>query len=171
MAKSAVILLVEDDTQDVELLQLALDRAGNPFTCVSVPHGGEAVKYLARESQYTDREKFPDPILVLLDLAMPVMDGFDVLRWLQSTGISTWPPVFVLSYSRIEKEIQLAVRLGAREFLSKPVDLDGAVALVQQLEKFRNARAALTSVPAAGAEVLPRTPDTNAGRSPDKSRG
>jgi CheY-like chemotaxis protein len=133
MAKAA-ILLVEDDAHDVELLQLAFTHAGSPFALVSVSDGGEAVKYLAREGQYSNRENYPDPFLVLLDLAMPVMDGFDVLRWMQNQKTVNLPPVFVFSYSRIEKEMQLADKLGAKLFLSKPVDLDGAIALVKQLE-------------------------------------
>jgi len=134
MARKGTILLVEDDTHDVELLQLAFTHAGVSFSFISVSDGGEAVKYLAREGQYADREKFPEPFLVLLDLAMPVMDGFDVLRWIQEQKTVSMPPVFVFSYSRIEKEMQLAAKLGAKLFLSKPVDLESAIDLVKQLD-------------------------------------
>jgi two-component system response regulator len=154
MARNATVLLVEDDAHDVELLKLAFDRAACPFSFVSVSDGAEAVKYLAREGQYSDRETYPEPFLVLLDLAMPVMDGFDVLRWMQNQKAATWPPVFVFSYSRIEKEMQLAGKLGAKLFLSKPVDLDGAITLVRQLEDLsRKAAEPGAKLPLSGPEV------------------
>src|SRR4051812_22973547 len=108
----AIVLLVEDDAHDVELMQLAFNRAAQPFTFIAVSDGAEAVKYLSRVGEYADREKYPEPFVVLLDLAMPVMDGFEVLRWMhEQKTTNTWPPVFVFSYSRIEKEMQLATHL------------------------------------------------------------
>ena len=137
MAKSAAtILLVEDDTHDVELMKLAFDHAKSPFSFVSVSDGGEAVKYLTGEGKYADRALFPEPWLVLLDLSMPVMDGFEVLRWMSQQTPSQWPPVIVLSYSRLENDVKLAVQLGAKLYVQKPIDLDAAVAFVKGLGDF-----------------------------------
>jgi len=136
MAKQATILLVEDDTHDVELMQLAFDRANCPFGFVSVCDGAEAVKYLSGEGQYADRTKYPLPFLVLLDLTMPVMSGFEVLGWMKQQESMNWPPVVVFSYSRLEQDVKRAQELGAKSFLMKPVDLDGAVTLIKQLNQY-----------------------------------
>jgi CheY-like chemotaxis protein len=155
MAKRAIILLVEDDTHDVELMQLAFNRSQSPFSFVSVPHGAEAIKYLSREGKYADRDTYPEPFLVLLDLTMPVMNGFETLQWMQRQTTTTWPPVIVFSYSRVEKDVQLARQLGAISFLTKPVDLDSAVALLSGLEKYWPA----DSGPTTSSSNAPVAPD------------
>ena len=141
MAKQATILLVEDDIHDVELMRLAFEKASIPFALKSVSHGGEAIQYLSGEGHFADREKFPTPSLVLLDLKMPRVDGFDVLRWIQTQPAEKMPPVIVLSYSKLESDRRLAQELGAKGYVVKPVDFDSAVSFVKSLD----------SPPASGA--------------------
>jgi CheY-like chemotaxis protein len=137
MARQGTILLVEDDVNDVQLMDEAFARAGCPFSLVSVCHGGEAIQYLAGEGQYADREQFPDPLLILLDLKMPQVDGFEVLRWMRKQPAAKMPPVVVLSYSRLEEDQRLARELGALKYETKPIDFAGAIALVERLPEFR----------------------------------
>src|SRR5205814_568441 len=116
MARRATILLVEDDTHDIELLRLGIVRARASFGLIEVQDGAEAIKYLAGEGKYADRQQFPEPAAVLLDLTMPGISGFDVLRWISRQPPSTMPPVIVFSYSRLESDRKLALELGAKQY-------------------------------------------------------
>src|ERR1043165_7389245 len=82
----ATVLLVEDDPDDVLLTQIAFEKARlvNPLKVVR--DGEEAIAYLSGEPPYDDRERFPLPILLLLDLKMPKVNGFQVLEWLNTTN-------------------------------------------------------------------------------------
>src|ERR1051325_7268724 len=134
MAKQATILLVEDDVHDVELMRLACEKASIPFALRSVCHGGEAIQYLSGEGDFADRERFPTPSLILLDLKMPRGEGFDGLRWIQKQPPEKMPPVIVLSYSKLESDRRLAQELGARGYVVKPIDFDSAVTFVKSLD-------------------------------------
>jgi len=84
-----VILLAEDREDEVLLLRHAFAKAGllNPLHVV--PNGEEAIHYLQGEGKYANRDEYPLPALVLLDLKMPRVDGFEVLRWIrQQPGLS-----------------------------------------------------------------------------------
>jgi CheY-like chemotaxis protein len=118
MAKT--ILLVEDYEDDAILLQMALASAGALNPVVIVKDGEEAVAYLAGEGAYSDRKKFPLPSLVLLDLKMPKMDGFQVMEWVKSQPQFKDIGIFVLSGLEEIKQVEKAYALGARSFLAKP---------------------------------------------------
>lgn len=128
-----VVLIVDDDNDDVELMRLAFEKAKAPCGLMSVEDGGEAIKYLSGEGKYADRKIFPMPLLVLLDLNMPRLNGFEVLAWIQKNTQSTFPLVITLSYSHLESDIRRAYELGTSAFVAKPVDLDGSVSLVKLL--------------------------------------
>ncbi len=116
------LLLVEDQSNDVLLIRRALSKAGiaNPLQVVS--DGDQAVAYLAGEGDYGDRERFPLPGVVLLDLKLPRRSGLEVLAWLrQQPGLKRLP-VVVLTSSTENKDINRAYDLGANSYLVKPVD-------------------------------------------------
>lgn len=128
-----VVLIVDDDDDDVELMRLAFEKAKAPCGLMSVRDGDEAIKYLSGEDKYADRKMFPMPLLVLLDLNMPRLNGFEVLAWIKNNTQSTFPLVITLSYSHLESDIRRAYELGTSAFVAKPVDLDGSVSLVKLL--------------------------------------
>ena len=128
-----VVLIVDDDSDDIELMRLAFEKAKAPCGLISVPDGTEAIRYLAGEDKYADRKLFPMPLLVLLDLNMPRLNGFEVLSWMQKNGTSRFPLVITLSYSHLESDIRRAYELGTSAFVAKPVDLDSSVSLVKLL--------------------------------------
>ena len=128
-----VVLIVDDDSNDIELMQLAFEKAKAPCSLMSVSDGGEAIRYLAGEGKYADRKLYPMPLLVLLDLNMPRVNGFDVLHWIQKNGTSRFPLVLTLSYSHLESDIRRAYELGTSAYIAKPVDLDSSVSLVKLL--------------------------------------
>jgi CheY-like chemotaxis protein len=128
-----VVLIVDDDSDDIELMRLAFEKAKAPCGLMSVPDGGEAIKYLSGEGKYSDRELHPMPLLVLLDLNMPRVNGFEVLDWVQKNATSRFPVVITLSYSHLESDIRRAYELGTSAYIAKPVDLDSSVSLVKLL--------------------------------------
>jgi two-component system response regulator len=128
-----VVLIVDDNPDDIELMRLAFDKAKAPCALTSVPDGIEAIKYLSGEEQYANRDQFPMPLLVLLDLNMPRLNGFEVLSWIQEHSTSTFPLVITLSYSHLESDIRRAYDLGTSAYIAKPVDLDSSVSLVKLL--------------------------------------
>jgi CheY-like chemotaxis protein len=117
----ATILAAEDQESASVLLKLAFEAAGLPYRLVIVDDGKCAVDYLSGKPPYNDRAKHPLPGMVLLDLKMPRMDGFDVLAWLRESKEFAGLPAVVLSCSSRESDIQRARELGAREYLVKPL--------------------------------------------------
>ncbi|HEY9155195.1 MAG TPA: response regulator [Opitutaceae bacterium] len=114
-----VLLVAEDDTIDAMLLERAIAKCGVPILMVHVENGDEAVQYLGGKGRYADRKQFPNPELVLLDLKMPRLDGFGVLRWrLQNQQMRQ--PVVVFSSSALQQDVAQAYALGASSYVVKP---------------------------------------------------
>jgi len=129
-----VFLLAEDDENDIVILSYAFKQAGLPHTLARVPDGEAAIDYLKGEGIYADREKFPFPDLLLLDLKMPKVSGFEVLAWLQTQPSLDDIPVVVLSGSELEEDKLETAKLGANAFHTKPNDFHKAVKLVQEID-------------------------------------
>lgn len=119
---SKVILLAEDDLNDAEQTKSALRRAGVLNRVAHVADGDEAIAYLKGEGKFSDRERFPSPAILLLDLKMPRVDGFRVLSWLNFYASDEKPLVIVLSGHVEVHYIQRAYdEFGAHSFLLKPL--------------------------------------------------
>jgi Response regulators consisting of a CheY-like receiver domain and a winged-helix DNA-binding domain len=132
----ATVLLCEDDPDDVLLTQIAFEKArlANPLQIVR--DGEEAIAYLKGEGRFADRTRFPLPILVLLDLKMPKLDGFHVLQWLRSHSELDRTPVAIMTSSDHDPDISRAYELGADSYLIKPPDAEALLALVQRLRAY-----------------------------------
>lgn len=130
------ILLVEDDPNDVFFLRLALEQAGitNPVNVAS--NGQEAIDYLEGNGQFSNRELFPWPDLVLLDLNLPLVPGIHVLKWIRSRPDFAFLLVLVLTSSQDERDIEECSRLGARSFLLKPISKQERMQLVRSLKDY-----------------------------------
>ena len=136
MPETALFLLVEDDEDHVSLVRRAFQKANivNPLQVVR--SGQEAMVYLEGTGPYARRDEFPLPKLVLLDLKMPGISGFDVLRWIrQRPGLATLR-VVVLTASNEIRDVNLAYELGANSFLVKPVDFDDFVKLSRAIQGY-----------------------------------
>src|SRR5260370_41654774 len=87
MSSAKIILLVEDDANDLLLIERSFKKAGLDHALKVVRDGEQATDYLSGRGVYADRERFPLPFLVLLDLKMPGMNGFDVLQFARMTPV------------------------------------------------------------------------------------
>ena len=135
MLDQVPILLAEDDRNYVFLIRRAVVEAGisNPFLVVR--SGKEAVEYLAGKGAYAERDKYPAPGLLLLDLKMPWMDGFDVLIWLRQQPQYHALPVVVLTSSNLQSDIDQSRLLGAYDYRVKPQDVAELVSLLVDVRK------------------------------------
>jgi CheY-like chemotaxis protein len=130
------ILHVEDLPEDVFLLKYALQRAEitNPVQVAS--DGQEAIDYLAGAGKFADRQKFPLPYLVLLDLKLPIKIGLEVLEWIRSQPALKSLIVIVLTSSIHEGDIKRAYELGANAFLVKPSDSKVTLDMCKAIKHF-----------------------------------
>jgi CheY-like chemotaxis protein len=129
----APILSAEDESTDRLILQIAYRGTGLPHSLVFVQDGVEAVDYLAGKPPYSDRLANPLPGLLMLDLKMPRMDGFDVLAWLTGQPELRDLPVVVLSSSSNDADVERARNLGARDYLVKPHDFRDLTRMLREL--------------------------------------
>ena len=117
-----LILLVDDSKDDSLLLKHEFERAGlaNPLFFLS--SGADAISYLAGEGEFHDRSIYPMPSVLLLDLKMPGMDGFDVLSWIGKRPELKRLLIVVLSGCADVKQVTRAYELGANSYLTKPTN-------------------------------------------------
>jgi CheY-like chemotaxis protein len=133
MSKHPTVLAAEDEESDVFLLHMAFKRAGVPNSLTVVRDGEEAIAYLNGDPPYNDRSRHPLPGLLLLDLNMPRLNGFDVLSWLASHPELKNLPAVVLSSSAQDSDIQKARKLGAVDYRVKPTGLNNLITLLQEI--------------------------------------
>src|SRR6516165_3915256 len=115
--QQAVILLAEDSEDDIILIRRAF-RQANIVNPLQVVHdGAEAIAYLRGDGPYTNRAEYPLPELLLLDLKMPGVDGFEVLRWIREQSGLGAMRIVVLSSSERLRDVNLAYQLRANPFL------------------------------------------------------
>ena len=132
--KSKCVLVAEDDENDVLFLQRAFRKA-EITTPLQVAHDGQdAIDYLAGAGRYTDREQYPLPCLVMLDLKMPRKNGMETLQWIRGQETLQALPVIMFSSSLHPEEIEKAYRLGASAFLTKPSGVAERVELAKRIK-------------------------------------
>jgi len=124
MPDQPVILLAEDREDDIVLIRQAFKKGGVPQPTHVVRDGEQAIAYLAGYGEYANRAEYPLPSLLLLDLKMPRLDGFDVLNWIKKQPGLRALRVVVLTSSEHIFDVNRAYDLGANSFLVKPLDFD-----------------------------------------------
>jgi len=136
MPKNKTILVAEDSEGDAFVLQRAFEKAQIDAELHFVADGQDAVDYLLGVGPFTDRKVHPMPRLLLLDLRMPRLSGFDVLGWLQKHPTLKRLPVAVFTSSNIDKDVDRAYDLGANSYIVKPGSLNGYAGLMETLHKY-----------------------------------
>ena len=129
------ILQIEDDPNDVYFLQRAMMKAGLTTPINVAADGRQAIDYLQGAGNYADRDKFPLPDLVLLDLKLPYVMGLEVLKWIRK-HLGMKMIVLMLTASGEEGDIAEAYRLGANAFLTKPSEASKLVDIVKAINDF-----------------------------------
>ncbi|MBD0266636.1 MAG: response regulator [Tolypothrix sp. Co-bin9] len=131
------ILLVEDDPNDILLTQRAFRKANLEEASLQIVSDGDtAVFYLSGEGQYSDRNLYPLPVLMLLDLKLPRRSGHEILAWLRQQPELKRLPVIILTSSKENMDINQAYDLGANSYLVKPIGLTALVEVVQTLNLY-----------------------------------
>ncbi len=130
------ILLVEDNRMDVELTLNAFQevRLINPVHVAT--SGQEALDYLFGRGKYADRETYPLPCLILLDLKLPGIDGFEVLRQIKATPVLKRLPVIILTSSKEDGDRIMSYDRGANSYLVKPVSFEGFLNIVRHIKGY-----------------------------------
>jgi len=136
MLNQRMILVAEDDPTDAFFLQRAFGKTGVPVGLKFVRDGQEAIDYLRGEPPFGDRSAHPLPQLLLLDLKMPRLNGFEVLHWLKSQPGLKRLLVIVFSSSAEAGDINRAYDLGANSYLVKPHATEHLLDLVNRVEKY-----------------------------------
>jgi two-component system response regulator len=135
MTMAKVILHVEDDEDAVFLFQHAMGEVATDCSIRAVSDGQMAIDYLKGLGKFQDREAFPLPWLVLLDLKLPQVLGLDVLKWIRrEAGLTV--PVVVLTSSQHKGDISSAYKLGANAYLVKPSDLRQLIEMAKMIKGF-----------------------------------
>ena len=136
MNRPARILLVEDNRMDVELILDAFREAKLLISIHVSPNGQEALDYLFGNGMYVDRNAYPLPNLVLLDLKLPGIDGFEVLRQAKAAPVLKRLPFIILTSSKEEGDRALSYDIGANSYLVKPVSFDGFLEVVRMIDGY-----------------------------------
>ncbi len=135
-ANAFPILLVEDSPDDALLIQRAFRKANMANPVQLVRDGEEAVAYLSGTPPWDDRERFPLPVFMLLDLKLPRRSGLEVLAWVRRESTVKRLPVVVLTSSRESVDVNRAYDLGVNSYLTKPVGFEALLEMVKSVNLY-----------------------------------
>ncbi len=131
---SGTVLLVDDSLNDLMLMRHATEVAGVDNPIVQLRSGQEAIDYLSGFGDFSNRDRYPIPCLLITDLKMPHKDGFDLLEWMLDRREFDSIPKIVVSSSSQESDRKRAQHLGACAYFQKPLRLERLIDLVRQLD-------------------------------------
>lgn len=131
--RKPIVLYVEDEESDRLLMQFAFQKVGLEPALLMVNHGQAAIDYLSGAGIYAERMNYPLPSVVLLDLNLPEVHGFEVLKWIRGQAALSGLPVVVFTSSSREEDKRLAKLLGATDYVHKPVAPSGFQEVARKL--------------------------------------
>ena len=127
------ILLVDDSENDLFLMSRAFEKADFKSPLQTVHNGEQAIAYLKGEGVYNDRNHYPLPMVMLLDLNMPMKNGFEVLEWVRNQPALKRLSIIILTASLRNEDVERAFDFGANAFLVKPSTLEQLTTMVRRL--------------------------------------
>lgn len=133
---SYTILLVDDDENDVLLARMAFEKSGihNPIHWAR--DGVEAVAYLNGEGEFSDRQKYPFPEVLIVDLKMPRMTGLELLSWIRDHPQYKVIPTIIMTSSKLQDDVKQAYSLGANTYMIKPPSLEHLAKMVKTAHEY-----------------------------------
>ena len=130
------ILLVDDDHADLALFGMAVDKMDLNIWLQTLTAGQQAIDYLEAKGPYADRILHPLPDVVVVDLKMPGVNGFDLLAWRKASRVFSSIPVVILSGSKNPAEIRRGVEMGSNKHIVKPEDFEDWKRIVREIWDF-----------------------------------
>jgi len=130
------VLLVEDNPDDAFFVKRAFASAGLNHPLFFVEDGAQAIEYLCGKGKYADRKVFPVPGLIIADLKMPRVTGFDLIKWMRGDGYTKVIPVIVMSTSALPQDVNRAYELGANAYMVKPTTYVALECLIRSIAEF-----------------------------------
>jgi len=130
------ILIVEDDPVDQEMIELAFKRAAVENPVITLYNGQEALEFLDARKKFNWRRASDLPAVIILDLNMPKMDGFEFLRRVKAEERFAAIPVVVLTTSQFERDLTQSYALGASSCLTKPADFEQLVKIAAEVDQY-----------------------------------
>lgn len=130
------ILLVEDNPDHAELIRDALEEAGIRNRIIVAERGNIALDFIYNQGRFSDRKRFPTPNLIILDIQMPDMNGFDVLRIIKKDQVYKAIPIVILTTSNSIFDVNRSYELGANSYVTKPVDYDQFIQRIKEVGNY-----------------------------------
>jgi len=132
------ILLVEDNEDDILLIQRAFLKTNlsDEFELVVAQDGNQAISYLKQNESLSNYQQNTLPIIILLDLKLPKINGFEVLERIRNDGKTRFIPIVVFTSSKEEKDVTKAYALGANSYVRKPIESEKFSFTLQQIVNY-----------------------------------
>ena len=132
-----MILLIEDDPADARLIQRALGKVETNLPVVRLTNGEDAISYLRGNHPYQNRNSYPFPLLILLDIKLPKRNGFEVLEWIRNQKTTTRRTVVVMMTSSSHAvDVGRAYDLGVNSYLVKPETSEQLLTIAQLIKQY-----------------------------------
>ncbi len=126
------VLLVEDNPDDVLIMKIAWKKRNIKTPLITVDNGEKALMFLNKQEEY---KNVPTPCLILLDLKMPIVDGFEVLETIKSDHSLKNIPVIILTSSERENDFERASKLGCHNYIVKPTSFDDFIKIIDEINQ------------------------------------
>lgn len=127
------ILLIEDNSSDVELTIRALKKQNLANNIMVVNDGAEALDFIFAKGKYADRDAENLPMVIFLDLKLPKINGIEVLKALKSDEKTRMIPIVIMTSSQEEKDIAESYKLGVNSYVVKPIDFEKFMKIIAEL--------------------------------------
>jgi CheY-like chemotaxis protein len=129
------ILLVDDSENDVKLIKSALEEAHFGNEIIVAEDGEEALDFLYKRGKFANNTS-DDPVFILLDIKMPMMDGIEVLKIIRADSVFNKVPIIMLTSSRDSRDLEDCYDNGANSFVVKPVNISDFINVVKELGQY-----------------------------------
>jgi CheY-like chemotaxis protein len=131
-----VYLIAEDDPDTQLLIQRAFKQADLAAPVHFTNDGQQTIEYLAGNGPFADRQRYPMPVVLLLDLKMPFRDGFEVLKWIRAQSHLRKLVVIMFSGSSLDRDVDAAFELGVNSFVIKPVSFSELLQVIMAIHHY-----------------------------------